>query len=880
MDRIVAVKVLLPRYAKEKDGVQRFLREARAIARLNHPNIVSGIDAGVSNGTYYYVMEYLDGEPLDRRIGRRGRLPWREAVSILRQMAAALQHAHDNGLVHRDIKPANILLAKDGTAKLADLGMARFAGQEGMTLTQTGFVVGTPYYMAPEQARGERDIDIRGDLYSLGITFYEMIAGEPPYTGTDPLVVLNRHLRETVRFRFPDIPAELATIGHRLTERDRARRYPTPAALLEDLDAFEQGRPLARAPKTLRSVPPVPPRPGPQVPFLIAGAAGLFAVLLAAGVAFSGKWGPAGPPAGDPPRRAVSPAPPRPQESARERPLSEADRAAVALLARIRQYEAANPGDIEEIAAQYEAGAAQGGGTACAGTLKERAEETRRLLARAVAARQALVTDELGAHADLKEYGAALETIDRHARDFRAAGWSDWISRERTRVETALAAEAKSLRDASGAAEARGDFPGAAALMKTLAALGVPALAREAAERTGKLETARRAVEAETARKTEAENARLEAFLEKADGWAAERSYPRIEASAPALEMPRTGKALEACLDCYRAAREVFDAARRHALALQGKTVNFTTRGGQSIAGRVAAVQEIPPRLLVGEKACDLNDLSTASVVGLYKTAAGDTARADAAAYFAILDGDPAIAAEILGRTPVELPPRLKRVYEEIRRKAAEEARRAQEEREAARARKETAVATRKPDGPPREILVCAADLPREGLSDEFEVEDEPSSPGGKMIRIRNDGDPKEPPPASDVYAIFKVQVHAGVPYRCWIHMKAGKPRGESQANLLFVQFTNAVDRNGREIHTLGTGEYIVVRAAREGWAWVGRDLSDPKSAEPAIYFRTSGEVTVRISPGMEGVGFDQFVLSPAQYLARPPPEAAARAKR
>ena len=143
------------------------------------------------------------------------------------------------------------------------------------------------------------------------------------------------------------------------------------------------------------------------------------------------------------------------------------------------------------------------------------------------------------------------------------------------------------------------------------------------------------------------------------------------------------------------------------------------------------------------------------------------------------------------------------------------------------------------------------------------------------MVGVPNSGDELDPPPENDPHVTFKVPVQRGIPYRCWVHMKVGKPKGKSQANLLYLQFTDAVDKANKEILKPATGDYLAVRGpAREGWTWVGRDLADPKSAEPQIYFRTSGEVTVRIQAGMEGVGFDQVLLSPARFLDKPPSEA------
>jgi len=180
----------------------------------------------------------------------------------------------------------------------------------------------------------------------------------------------------------------------------------------------------------------------------------------------------------------------------------------------------------------------------------------------------------------------------------------------------------------------------------------------------------------------------------------------------------------------------------------------------------------------------------------------------------------------------------------------------------------------KKPEGAPREVVVYASDLPKSALS-EFEFWNDPASPGGRMVGTPNNGDQLDPPPENDPNVTFKVEVQQGVPYRCWIHMKVGAPKGKSQANMLWVQFSDAVDKANKEIFKPGTGSYLTVHGpAREGWTWVGCGLADPKWSEPPIYFRTSGEVTVRLQAGMEGVGFDQFLLSPARFLEKPPSEA------
>ncbi len=170
------------------------------------------------------------------------------------------------------------------------------------------------------------------------------------------------------------------------------------------------------------------------------------------------------------------------------------------------------------------------------------------------------------------------------------------------------------------------------------------------------------------------------------------------------------------------------------------------------------------------------------------------------------------------------------------------------------------------------EVVVYASDLPGSALS-EFDFWNDPASPGGKLAGTPNGGGHLDPPPENDPHVTFKVRVQRGVGYRCWIHMKVGPPKGQSQANMLWVQFTDAVDKANRDVLRPGTGSYLTAQGpTRLGWAWVGCD-----PAEPSIFFRTGGQVTVRLQAGMEGVGFDQVVLSPARFLNQPPTEAVVR---
>jgi hypothetical protein len=182
--------------------------------------------------------------------------------------------------------------------------------------------------------------------------------------------------------------------------------------------------------------------------------------------------------------------------------------------------------------------------------------------------------------------------------------------------------------------------------------------------------------------------------------------------------------------------------------------------------------------------------------------------------------------------------------------------------------------ATSKASSPP-EVIVYASDLPESALS-EFDFWNDPVSPGGKLAGTPNTGGNLDPPPEDDPNVKFKVKVQSGVPYRCWIHMKVGAPKGVSQANKFWVQFTGAVDKANNEVFKPRTRSYLTAQGpTKPGWAWVSCDLEGAKSSsESLIYFQTSGEVTVRMQAGMEGVGFDQFVLSPAQFIEKPPAEA------
>ena len=193
-ERDVAIKVLKPELAAVI-GAERFLSEIHTMARLQHPNILPLLDSGEADGLLYYVMPFVEGETLRDRLGREKQLPVGDAVRIAAEVAGALDYAHRHGVIHRDIKPANILL-QDDRALVADFGIALAASTAGDRITETGLTLGTPQYMAPEQAMGERDLDARTDVYALGSVLYEMLAGEPPFGGPSSQAVIARVVSE------------------------------------------------------------------------------------------------------------------------------------------------------------------------------------------------------------------------------------------------------------------------------------------------------------------------------------------------------------------------------------------------------------------------------------------------------------------------------------------------------------------------------------------------------------------------------------------------------------------------------------------------------------------------------------------------------------
>ncbi len=247
LDRIVAIKVLPRRLSENPEFVDRFYREGRAAARLNDPNIVAAYDVGEAMGYHYFVMEFIDGKTAYDLLHEDKNKKWlseKAAVDIISQVAGALQHAHGRGLIHRDVKPKNIMITNKGIVKLADMGLAREIDDAKAATAEAGRAYGTPYYISPEQIRGEINIDHRADIYSLGATFYHLVTGRVPFEGPTPSAVMHKHLKEGLvppDHQNTGLSTGIGEIIEVMMAKNADLRYQSAVEVIEDLKAVANG---------------------------------------------------------------------------------------------------------------------------------------------------------------------------------------------------------------------------------------------------------------------------------------------------------------------------------------------------------------------------------------------------------------------------------------------------------------------------------------------------------------------------------------------------------------------------------------------------------------------------------------------------------------
>lgn len=250
LDRTVAIKVLPQRFSEKSNYITRFYKEGKLAAKLNHNNIVQAIDVGETGGLYYFVMEYVEGKTLYDDLSKGKVFSEQEAVEIIIQLANALGHAHAHGLIHRDVKPKNIMINKSGIVKLADMGLARETSDIKAAKSEKGKAFGTPYYIAPEQIRGELNIDGRADIYALGATLFHMVTGRVPFDAGSPSEVMRKHLKEPLVP--PDhintsLSAGISEVIEVMMAKKLKNRYNNIEEVLVDMKAVRDGQAPLRA---------------------------------------------------------------------------------------------------------------------------------------------------------------------------------------------------------------------------------------------------------------------------------------------------------------------------------------------------------------------------------------------------------------------------------------------------------------------------------------------------------------------------------------------------------------------------------------------------------------------------------------------------------
>ncbi len=636
VNRPVAIKVLAAGATSDPAFVARFFQEARAAGKLSHKNLIAAIDVGEASGLYYFVMEFVTGRSCRECLAADGPFPPPRALDLAAQMAEVLDYIHQNRLVHRDVKPENILLTPDGVVKLCDLGLAKSTVQAEQSLTRTGFAVGTPYFMSPEQCRGDRDIDIRADLYSLGATLYFLATGQLPYEGKSAIETMNLHLKAPVpdpRKVAPSLPEDLARLIQTLMAKDREDRYATPAELLEDVRKIQSGAAPARARQqaarahaahrshsTVRAVVKRRSSPVPR----IAGLAAAAVVLVAIAFFFGGKPPP-------PPESAVRPTVPLPPPKT-EAPVDTTPPS----LVRAREAGAKDPNDLGRLVPLYEKAAADTRGTPFG-------DEARRVLAGLYRRDFDEVDVRTREAAQREEFGGALAILEAGRGRRSAPEWTSMVDARIAELRAQAERLFAGLKDAAVAARKRGAADEVDRMLDRVARWGLAELRRDLERSLSSVEPVRTAPAVDPAA----------AAWVKAAALAGHRDY----AAAAAVE----GLAAED-VELLRGAGAVLaEALQTLAKTPKGQKLALEYHGESGVLQRIEeAVQRADAYRIEfrRDEATDvvpLGELTADTLAEVWRTKSPRKAWKDgrAAALLCLLEGDAAGA-----RKHGELPPR------------------------------------------------------------------------------------------------------------------------------------------------------------------------------------------------------------------------------
>jgi serine/threonine-protein kinase len=446
LDRTVAVKVLPRHLAQNEEFLERFYREAKAVAKLRHENIISGIDVAEAGGLHYFVMEHVDGITLYQKMHLEGGIGIPQAASVMAQIARALEYAHSSGIIHRDVKPDNIMLSSEGVAKLCDLGLAKDLTIEG--IAATGKAEGTPFYISPEQVLGGADVDHRTDIYSLGATFYHVLSGRPPFTGANVQEIMRKHLDERpapLREIRPEIPEGYALIIEKMMAREMESRYESMEEALEDIDRVERGEAplLGRTKSALKTLVVV----GVAAALVLAAVIALYfatqsePIDLGAVSISAPATAPKGTAAGTAAAKtavltAKNTAPAvSPEDAARK---AESIAARDAYLA-AQAYKESNPEDYRGIAARYKAIVDKFPNSPIAPEAKGELEIALKKFDERAQKESAGVAGAVDAALSLNDYASALGVPDAFIKEYAGTKWEAQGRAEKTKVERAFA---------------------------------------------------------------------------------------------------------------------------------------------------------------------------------------------------------------------------------------------------------------------------------------------------------------------------------------------------------------------------------------------------------------------------------------------------------